>query len=79
MDSRRRSLAKAISWRVIAACITASVGYVMTDSVAFGATLGIVDSVVKIFIYYAHERGWNRLRPSDAGSKSVPLEGGETP
>lgn len=77
MDSRRRSLAKAISWRVIAACITGLVGYFMTDSATFGLTLGIADSAAKIFVYYVHERAWNRLRPSPQGARSVPLEAGD--
>lgn len=71
MESKRRSLAKALSWRACALVITAAVGYVLSGgSVEFALTLGVADSVIKILAYYLHERAWinvrfGRLRPPE--------------
>jgi len=60
MESRRRSIAKALSWRALAVMITALVAYLFTDNAAFAMKIGIVDSVLKLMIYYLHERAWVR-------------------
>lgn len=58
METKRRSLAKALSWRVIAWCITAGVAYLFTGKAIFAMSVGFADSLIKIFAYYLHERGW---------------------
>lgn len=58
METKRRSLAKALSWRVIAWCITASIAYLFTGKAAFALSIGFADSLLKIFAYYLHERTW---------------------
>lgn len=71
MESRRRSLAKALSWRLIALSITTSLGYLLSDGDAgFALKIGLADSLLKIFAYYAHERGWQNVafgRPKNPG------------
>lgn len=57
-DSHARSLAKALSWRVIALAITTSVSYMLSESVAVALSIGVIDSAIKIGAYYAHERAW---------------------
>jgi adenylylsulfate kinase len=61
MDSRRRSIIKALSWRVLAVLITMSVTYFFTRRIDLAAEIGILDSLIKIFIYYMHERTWTKL------------------
>lgn len=60
MESRRRSIAKALSWRVLAVMITAFVAYVFTDDPVFAIQIGLADSVIKLLVYYLHERAWIR-------------------
>jgi uncharacterized membrane protein len=60
-ETRRRSLAKSLSWRVLAALITAAVAFAMTGELEFAAKIGLLDTLVKLFIYFAHERAWNRV------------------
>lgn len=69
METKRRSLAKALSWRVIAWSITASVAYLFTGKVAFALSIGFADSLLKIFAYYMHERTWMSI---DYGREPVP-------
>ena len=60
-ETRRRSIAKSISWRVFAAAITSSVVYILTGKGDFAAKVGVVDTAVKLFIYFLHKRVWDRI------------------
>jgi uncharacterized membrane protein len=60
-DTRRRSILKSISWRIFAAIITSCVVYAMTGKGDFAAKVGVVDTGVKLFIYFLHERVWDRI------------------
>ena len=61
IETRRRSLVKAISWRILAAIITALVVLSMTKQLKFAAEIGLLDTVVKFLIYFLHERVWNKI------------------
>jgi len=61
MDTSRRSLAKAISWRILATVITSVLVYVITGKGEFAATVGLADTSIKFVIYFGHERLWNRI------------------
>jgi len=61
METRRRSLAKALSWRFLATLITMAVAYAITGELAFAAKIGLIDTSVKILIYFMHERTWQRI------------------
>ena len=61
MESRRRSLLKALSWRLVALTITTVVAYVLFNDAKIAASVGLLDSLVKIVAYYAHERAWHRV------------------
>jgi uncharacterized membrane protein len=60
-ETRRRSIAKSISWRILAAIITGTVALVMTHQLEFAAKIGLIDTSVKLLIYFFHERAWNKL------------------
>ena len=61
METHRRSIVKALSWRVVALFITASVAWIITGSLGYGAIIGGIDTVIKLVTYYLHERLWNRI------------------
>jgi uncharacterized membrane protein len=61
LESHKRSIAKTVSWRVVATIITGIVTYVLTGRLDFAVTVGLADTLVKVFIYYAHERMWTRI------------------
>jgi uncharacterized membrane protein len=58
MVSKRRSLAKSLTWRVIAIVSTLLIGYAMTGSWAFALSLTVVSNVINFVLYYIHERVW---------------------
>lgn len=74
VETRRRSLAKALSWRLIAWCITAAVAYLFTGKAVFALSIGFADSLLKIFAYYLHERTWMTI---DYGRQPVTAFAGE--
>ena len=60
-DSKSRSMAKAISYRIMGASVTATIALVLTGRPGFAATFGLLDAVVKFGGYYFHERLWDRI------------------
>lgn len=61
MDSRRRSIAKALSWRAVATLCTGAIVWALTGQWAAAVSVGSLDVVVKLLLYYAHERAWSGL------------------
>ena len=70
MESRSRSLIKAISWRVTALIVTVGVVLVVTGDTDLAAAVGVADALIKIALYYLHERVWNRVGIGRGGSQT---------
>ena len=60
-ETKRRSVAKALSWRFLATIITTLVAFVLTGTLKFALEVGLLDTTIKLFVYFAHERLWNRI------------------
>ena len=55
---KKRHLAKAVTWRIIASITTALIAFAFgLPPKAVGAVF-IADLVIKFVLYYAHERVW---------------------
>ena len=61
METRWRSVLKALSWRFLATFITAGIVWALTGEGKFAATVGILDTSVKLVVYFFHERLWLRV------------------
>lgn len=61
METRRRSIAKALSWRFFATFITFAVVLALTGEVVIAAEIGLLDTVIKLVAYFFHERFWLRV------------------
>ena len=61
METKKRSIVKALSWRFIATFITSLVVFVLTDELAFAAKIGLLDTSIKLGAYFLHERMWLRI------------------
>jgi uncharacterized membrane protein len=57
-ESRLRSILKAFSWRIVATLTTALIAYAITGEIDTAILIGGIEFVLKLFIYYAHERIW---------------------
>jgi uncharacterized membrane protein len=58
MESHARSLAKAISYRVFGSASTAALVYIVNGDPLTALGAGAADSVIKLGLYFAHERIW---------------------
>jgi len=60
-ENKSRSIGKSISWRVLASCDTILISYVITGIFAIAATIGSIEVLTKMVLYYFHERAWNKF------------------
>ncbi len=56
-----RSVVKTISWRTVGTLDTMIVSYFVTGSLVMAASIGSIEVVTKMILYYFHERAWNKL------------------
>ena len=61
MESNTRSLAKAVSYRLLGSGVTAVIVLVVTGKPGLSAGIGVFDMVAKIGLYFLHERIWNYI------------------
>ncbi|MBX2814539.1 MAG: DUF2061 domain-containing protein [Saprospiraceae bacterium] len=57
-ESHLRSVLKGLTWRIIATTTTITVAYFITGETSTALTIGGIEFIGKIFIYYLHERAW---------------------
>jgi adenylylsulfate kinase len=60
-EQKKRSFVKAATWRALATTATMCIVWVYTRELALSLGVGVVEVVVKMFLYYGHERVWSRL------------------
>jgi uncharacterized membrane protein len=58
MVSYKRHFAKTLSWRIIGTIDTMLLSSVITGSWEMGLTIGGVEVVTKMVLYFLHERIW---------------------
>lgn len=57
-----RSVAKALSWRVVGTLDTLIVSYILTGQISVAASIASVDFLTKMVLYFFHERIWNAVK-----------------
>ncbi len=62
IETKFRSLLKAISWRILATLATAMLVYAFFGKLKLAAAIGGIEVVLKIAIYFLHERLWERIK-----------------
>lgn len=62
MDSRARSLAKGVTWRIVATLTTIAIAWLVTGDVSAALSIGFIEVFAKVAIYYLHERAWAHVR-----------------
>lgn len=58
-EAHSRSLAKAISWRVLGSIDTFLLSWLFTSSVKAAGAIAITEVLTKMVLYYFHERAWS--------------------
>ena len=61
----KRSLMKTITWRVTASLDTFLIAWLITGEVLAGASIASIEVLTKMFLYYYHEKIWNKFKIKD--------------
>jgi len=62
METRRRTLVKAVVWNLIGFAMMSLVGLIMTGSVFVGGTIALINTVIGLSCYFLYERFWTHIR-----------------
>jgi len=84
-DTNKRSIVKGISWRIAATTTTIIIVYVFFGRLDLAIAAGLIETVLKVALYWAHERAWfkikwgrKRIEPFNLWFTGLPLSGKTT-
>ncbi|MCK7589521.1 DUF2061 domain-containing protein [Subsaxibacter sp. CAU 1640] len=60
-NSRKRHIAKAITWRLVGTIDTIVLSWVISGNPFTGLKIGLAEVTTKMLLYYFHERVWFRI------------------
>lgn len=60
-EAHSRSLAKAISWRILGSIDTFLLSWLFTSSVKAAGAIALTEVLTKMVLYYVHERAWTAV------------------
>ena len=61
-ENIKRSIVKTISWRVVGTLATVVISYMITGTLALAFSIGGIELVSKMVLYFFHERAWNNIK-----------------
>ena len=62
METHKRSIAKAVSWRLTGTIDTIMISWIVTGRIGVAASIGAFELMTKTMIYYFHERIWQKVK-----------------
>jgi len=84
-ETNKRSIAKGISWRFVATTTTIIIVYIFFGRLDLAIAAGMIETVLKIALYWLHERAWFKVRwgrkkiePFNLWFTGLPLSGKTT-
>lgn len=60
-ETQQRTLAKTMTWRILATMTTALLVYLFTGDFTLALEVGALEVILKLLLYYLHERGWSYI------------------
>lgn len=61
LESRKRHIAKTITWRIIGTMDTMLLAWIISGNPLTGLKIGFAEVITKILLYYFHERTWYKI------------------
>ncbi len=58
MIHKKRHIAKTLTWRIVGTLDTMLIGYLITGNLQTGLSMGGIELLTKMLLYYLHERVW---------------------
>lgn len=84
-ETNKRSIVKGISWRILASFTTIVIVYLFFNRLDLAIAAGLIETVLKIGLYWAHERAWfkvswgkKKIEPFNLWFTGLPLSGKTT-
>ena len=84
-ETNKRSIVKGITWRVVATTTTIAIVYFFFDRLDLAIAAGMIETVLKVGLYWIHERAWFKIRwgrkkiePFNLWFTGLPLSGKTT-
>ena len=71
-ETNLRSMVKAISWRITGTIDTFIVSFFVTGELVIAGSIAAIEVLTKIFLYWAHERTWNKITWGRHKTNTVP-------
>lgn len=57
-----RSVVKGITWRITGTIDTILIAFILTGKISLAMSIGGVEVITKIALYYLHERIWSKIK-----------------
>ncbi|MBN2825776.1 MAG: adenylyl-sulfate kinase [Campylobacterales bacterium] len=84
-ETNKRSIVKGISWRFVATTTTIIIVYVFFGRLDLAIAAGVLETVLKVALYWAHERAWfkikwgrKKIEPFNVWFTGLPMSGKST-
>ena len=61
-DKPLRSIVKSLSWRTVGTIDTILISWIITEKLTLAVSIGSVELVTKVVLYFLHERAWNQIK-----------------
>lgn len=56
-----RSVIKSVSWRIVGTIDTILISWLITGTLHLALSIGFIELITKMVLYFFHERIWNRI------------------
>ena len=60
-EKPKRSILKSISWRIVGTLDTVLISWEVTGTLSLAFSIGLIELVTKMVLYFFHERIWNSI------------------
>lgn len=70
-NSRKRHIAKAITWRIVGSIDTFMLSWLISGNPLTGLKIGFAEVLTKMVLYYFHERVWFRAKVDDSKKRHL--------
>jgi len=57
-----RSIVKSVSWRIVGTIDTVLISWFITGTLSLAFSIGAIELVTKMVLYFFHERIWNTIK-----------------
>lgn len=57
-----RSIVKSITWRILGTIDTVLIAWIITGKFELAISIGSVEWITKMILYFIHERAWNAIK-----------------